>query len=123
MGGADEEEVVHDLFQRTWTKLLELREQDKLQAFDVIVPAQLFQWIEDIYKAQLKTYEKVDKELYDRKRFNMAVNFRLTIDNILGMDYFMKEMSNKEKMGALDEFIGGLYEKIREDNQVRNDLK
>lgn len=123
MGGRDEEELVHDLFQRTWTQLLKLREDDKLRTFDVIVPAQLLQWIEDIYKKQLETYEKVDKELYDRKRFNIAVNFRLTIDNILGMDYFMKEMSNKEKMGALDEFIGGLYEKIREDNQTKNELR
>lgn len=123
MGGRDEEELVHDLFQRTWTQLLKLREDDKLRTFDVIVPAQLLQWIEDIYKKQLETYEKVDKELYDRKRFNMAVNFRLTIDNILGMDYFMKEMNNTAKMGALDEFIGGLYEKIREDNQTKNELR
>lgn len=123
MGGRDEEDIVHDLFQRLWTKLLELREQDKLRNFDVIVPAQLLQWTEDIYKKQLETYEKVDKEMYERKRFNIAVNFRLTIDNILGMDYFMKEMSNTAKMGALDEFIGGLYEKIREDNQARNDLR
>ena len=123
MGGRDEEEIVHDLFQRTWTQLLKLREDNKLNTFDVIVPAQLLQWVEDIYKKQLETYEKVDKELYERKRFNMAVNFRLTIDNILGMDYFMKEMNNTAKMGALDKFIDLLYEKIRDDNQSRSELR
>lgn len=123
MGERDEEDIIHDLFQRTWIELLKLREQDKLRNFDIIVPAQLLQWIEDIYKKQLETYEIADKDMYQRKKFNIAVNFRLTIENILGMDYFMKEMSNQEKMGALDKFIDSLYDKIRDDNKIKNDLR
>jgi hypothetical protein len=116
----DEDDVIQDVLQEAWTKLLKLREQDKIRNFDINVPSQLLSWLEDIYKTQLATYDVTDKDFAKHKRFAIAVNFRVTINNILGMDYFMKEMNDEPRMKAMDKVINDLYSQIRQDNEMKS---
>jgi len=120
---SEEDEIIQDVLQKAWTELLRLREQNKLRNFDINVPSQVLSWAEDIYKQQLNTYEQVDKKHFQNKKFAIAITFRIAINNILGIDYFMNVMNDKPKMAAMDRLLDDLYNQIRMDNKVRSELR
>jgi len=119
---SDEDELIQEVLQKAWSELLRLRTKQKIKNFDINVPSQILSWVEDIYKQQLNTYERVDKEHFKNKRFAIAITFRVAISNILGIDYFMEQMNDLPRMKAMDALLEDIYQQIRKDNQMKADL-
>lgn len=119
---SDEDELIQEVLQEAWTKLLKLRKQGKLKNFDINVPSQILSWVEDIYKTQLATYERVNKEHFHNKRFAIAITFRVAINNILGIQYFMEQMLDEPRMQAMDRMLDDIYQQIRHQNKVDKEL-
>ena len=122
MNISDEDELIQEVLQKAWSELLRLRTKQKIKNFDINVPSQILSWVEDIYKQQLNTYERVDKEHFKNKRFAIAITFRVAISNILGIDYFMEQMNDLPRMKAMDALLEDIYQQIRKDNQMKADL-
>ena len=118
-----EDDLVHEVLQKAWVELLRLRDSGKIPNFDSAVPAQLESWLEDIWKDQLETYNIVDHERYKLKRFSIAIAFRERIKNIIGLDYFMEQMSDTKKMRAMDRLIESLKANLAEENDRNRDLR
>ena len=120
---SSEDDLIMDVLQQAWTKLLTMREEGKLTNFDIEVPSQVLSWVEDIYKQQLATYEQKDPTRFKNKKFAIAISFRVALNNILGIDYFMEQMNDKPRMAAMDILIEDIYGQIRKDNEMRRELR
>ena len=118
-----EDELIHDVLQRAWRELMQLRADGKIPNFDSIVPAQLQSWLEDVWKDQLETLNMTDRERYELKRYSIATVIRESIKNTIGLDYFMEQLGNTKKMRALDRFIDSLRTGLAEQDDLNRDLR
>ena len=114
-----DDEVVHEILQQAWTKLLEARKEGKIQYFDSVVPAQILSWLEDIWMQQLMALRVSDDVAYKRKLFSIAISYRLSIEEIVGLDYFLKEINDKKKMKFVDDLVSDIRENINKDNAMK----
>lgn len=114
-----EDDLVEEILQEAWTKLLTARQAGKLPNFDTEVPAQIQSWLCDIYDTQLTTLRLTDPEAWRLKMFSIAMAFRISLRVTIGVDYFMEQMNNAAKMAALDKLIEDLDKVIDKDNMVR----
>lgn len=118
-----EEYLVETILQECWDKLLQARKDGKIPGFDIEVPAQIQSWLCDIYATQLDTLRLTDKESYNAKLFSIAMAYRISLRATVGVDYFMGEMQNVQKMQAIDKLINDLEMSMRKDNDVKRLLR
>ena len=113
------DEIVHEILQEAWTKLLEARKEGKIQYFDSVVPAKLLSWLEDIWSQQLTTLRVSDDAAYERKLFSIAISYRLSVEQIVGLDYFLNLLKDKKKMKFVDDLVSDIRENINKDNAMK----
>lgn len=119
----DEEDIIETVLQEAWTKLLAARKEGKLPGFDIEVPAQIQSWLSDIYASQLNALRLVDKEAYNLKLFSIAMAYRISIHETVGVAYFMKEMNDEGKMKAIDRLINDIRKNLQDDLKTKRSLR
>ena len=119
MNNITDDEIVHEILQEAWNKLLQARKENKIQYFDSIVPAKLLSWLEDVWMQQLTTLQVTDQDTYKRKLFSIAISYRLSIEQIMGLDYFLKLVNDKKKMKFVDDLVSDIRENINKDNAMK----
>lgn len=118
-----EDQLIEEVLQEAWDKLLKLREEGKIETFDSAIPAQIAQWLDSIYNSQLGTLRATNQEMWKTKRFAIAIAYRVSISTTIGMDYFLEQMNNVGKMRAIDKLIKDLEEGISRDNKTKRELR
>jgi hypothetical protein len=118
-----QDELVQEILQEAWDKLLKAREEGRLSAFNTLVPAQIVSLLDTIYDTQLTTFRSTDQEVWKNKRFSIAVAYRMSIQNTVGLDYFMEQMNNTGKMNAIDKLIRDLSENLDKENKFKRMLR
>ena len=118
-----DDELVHEILQEAWTKLLQVRKEGKIPYFDSIVPAKILSWLEDIWEQQITTLRvsasDADDDAYERKLFSIAISYRLSIEQIVGLDYFLNLIKDKKKMKFVDDLVSDIRENINKDNAMK----
>ena len=118
-----DDQLIEAILQEAWDKLLAARRQGKLPSFDIEVPAQIQSWLCDIYETQLSTLKQTDPEAYKAKLFSISMAYRISVRATVGIDYFMDEMNNAQKMQAMDRLINQLETGLRKDMDVKRRLR
>jgi hypothetical protein len=118
-----QDELVQEILQEAWDKLLKAREDGRLSAFNTLVPAQIVSLLDNIYDTQLTTYRALDQATWKNKRFSIAVAYRMSIQNTVGLEYFMEQMNDVGKMKAIDKLIKDLSENIDKENKFKRMMR
>ena len=118
-----EDEIIEDVLNEAWKKLLAARKEGKLPGFDYEVPAQIQSWLCEIYAAQLDAVRLINQEMYDSKRLSISMAYRISLRETVGIDYFMRQMNDVGKMSAFDRLIADLERGLKRDNEVKRLLR
>jgi len=118
-----QDDLVQEILQEMWDRLLKARAEGRLANFDTLVPAQIVSLLDGIYDTQLTTFRATNQEVWKNKRFSIAIAYRMSIQNTVGLEYFMEQMKNTGKMNAIDKLIKDLSESIDKDNKFKRMMR
>ena len=116
-------EIVDTAIQELIDKLSKDREAGLIPDYDTIFPSRLVGILDNIYTEILSEARVTDQEKWKTKMFSLAIIYRMSINDTIGIDYFMDRMKDAKKMKAMDKLISDLSEGLRKDDDIKRQFR